>query len=132
MSYSPYKQVPQTAFGEVNTAENRPFIQAAPLYGLIPSNFREYTSASGTTGVENRMFKVTTGTTIFGYGAIQSFRSVNYKAGEGLLARYTALFESSKSGAVPLMQPAPLASVMHVVWATPSLSNSSVTGSEPL
>ena len=86
---------PSTAFGELNVAENRAFIQAAPLYNLVPANFREFTSGTGSTGAEDRMFKVSTGTGIGGYGAIQSFRSVNYKPGEGALARFTALFESS-------------------------------------
>lgn len=87
---------PLSAFGDLAVAESRPFIQATAAYNLIPANFREYTTLTGTTGAEDGMFKVTTGTGGLGsYGAIQSFRSINYKAGEGGLARFTALFESS-------------------------------------
>lgn len=87
--------VPKTAFGEVSAAANRPVIQNQATYNLIPSNFRSFTSASGTTGAANKFWYVTTGTTIFGYGAIQSFRSINYKAGQGVLARFSGLFENN-------------------------------------
>lgn len=86
---------PKTAFGELSVAINRPSIQNDATYNLIPSNFREFTSLSGTTGVANKLWHVTTGTTALGYGAIQSFRSINYKSGQGVLARFTALFESN-------------------------------------
>jgi hypothetical protein len=85
----------KTAFGEQSTAENRPVIQNDATYNLIPANFREFTSASGTTRAADKLWQVTTGTTIFGYGAIQSFRSINYKPGQGVLARFTALFENN-------------------------------------
>ena len=94
MAYS-LDRTQKTAFGEQSTAENRPVIQNDATYNLIPSNFREFTSASGTTGVSNKLWEATTGTTIFGYGAIQSFRSINYKSGQGVLARFTALFENN-------------------------------------
>ena len=84
---------PLTAFGEVSTAQSRPFIQATAAYNLIPANFREYTSGTGTTGAASHMFQVTTGTGGSGsYGTIQSFRAINYKAGEGGMARFTGLF----------------------------------------
>jgi len=85
----------KTAFGELSVAQDTPFIQNTAVYGFIPTNFREYTSLSGTTGVTNRMFTVTTGTTIYGYGAIQSFRSLNYNAGQGGSAKFTALFQNN-------------------------------------
>lgn len=85
----------KTAFGELSVANNIAFIQNTAVYGLIPANFREYTSFSGTTGISDRMFTVTTGTTSFGYGAIQSFRALNYNAGQGGLARFTALFQNN-------------------------------------
>lgn len=91
----------KTAFGELEVESKRPYIQAIPVYGLIPANFREYTNASGTTGVtDDNLFEVTTGTTIGGYGSIQSFRPLNYKAGEGGVAMFTALFDTSAINSV--------------------------------
>ena len=86
---------PLTAFGEIQVAENTAFIQGTGVYEFIPTNFREYTYASGTTGITDRMFATTCGTTLYGYGAIQSFRSLNYKAGQGGLARFTAVFAAN-------------------------------------
>jgi len=83
-----------TAFGESSVAENIPFIQSAPVYNYLPANFRAFTSAGGEAGVEDRQFKVNTNTSVGGYGAIQSFRSLNYKAGMGGLGRFTAVFPS--------------------------------------
>lgn len=86
---------PLTAFGELNVAENTAYIQGTGVYEFIPSNFREYTYSTGGTGVTDRMFTCTCGTGSYGYGAIQSFRSLNYKAGQGGLARFTAVFPSN-------------------------------------
>jgi len=87
--------IPKTAFGELSVAQDTPFVQNTAVYGFIPNNFRQYTSSGGTTGVTDRMFTVTTGTTLYGYGAIQSFRSLNYNAGQGGSAKFTALFQNN-------------------------------------
>ena len=55
-----------TGFGEASIAENSPFVQAAPVYNFTPSNFRNFTATGGTAGVENKMFKVSTGTSVGG------------------------------------------------------------------
>jgi len=88
---------PLTAFGEIQVAENTAYIQGSGIYEFIPSNFREYTYATGTTGVTNRMFTCTSGTNAYGYGAIQSFRSLNYKPGQGGLARFTGVFPTNQA-----------------------------------
>ena len=84
-----------SAFGETSIAENRPFIQATAAYNFLPNNFRAYTTGSGSTSVASQLFTTSTGTSIYSYAAIQSFRSLNYKAGEGGLARFTARFENN-------------------------------------
>ena len=66
-----------TAFGERSVALNEPFIQASPTQGFIPANFRVYTAGGGEGTVESGEFKIQTNTSVGGYGAIQSFRSVN-------------------------------------------------------
>lgn len=85
---------PKTGFGELSVANNIAFIQAAPVNNYIPANFRTYTTYSGSADVIDRQFTVQTGLSAYGYGAIQSFRSLNYKAGQGGLARFTAVFLS--------------------------------------
>ncbi len=87
--------IPKTAFGEISIAKNTAFVQNTGAYEFMPTNFREYTSAGGTTGITDRMFTAQCGTTIYGYGAIQSFRSLNYNAGQSGMARFTALFPNN-------------------------------------
>ena len=86
---------PKTAFGESSVAENTAFIQSTAVYNLIPSNFRSYTNLSGTTSASGRTFICTTGTTVYGYGAIQSLRTLNYNAGQGGLMRFAGFFPSN-------------------------------------
>lgn len=84
-----------TSYGETATASNNPFIQSEPVYNLLPANFRAFTSGSGTAGVEDQKFKTTTGTSVGGYGAIQSFRATNSKAGQTVVARFSGYFENN-------------------------------------
>jgi hypothetical protein len=86
----------KTAFGELLTAQLTAFVQNNGAYELLPSNFRSYTSGVGSgTGMVNRMFAVNNGTAVGGFGAIQSFRALNYNSGQGGLARFTAVFPSN-------------------------------------
>lgn len=86
---------PVTAFGEIEVAQSTPFIQNTAVYGFMPNNFRTYTSLGGTANVVDRLFTVDSGTTLYGYSAIQSFRSLNYNAGQGGSAKFTALFQNN-------------------------------------
>lgn len=95
MSYVIQNSGLQTAFGETETTQSEAYIEGSPIYDLVPSNFREFTSASGTTAAESRMFKVTTGTTVFGYGAIQSFRSISHRVGKAVTLRAAGYFSTN-------------------------------------
>lgn len=84
--------VPPTAFSELSVSQNYPFIQGSAVYGLIPANFRTFTAVSGSAAASGRLFKVNTGTSQFGYGAIQSFRSLNAKSGQSIMSRFSGYF----------------------------------------
>lgn len=87
---------PTTAFGEVSFAKNTAFIQNTGVYEFMPTNFATYTSGTGAaTSITNRMFTSTSGTSVGGYGTIQSFRALNYNAGQSGLARFTAVFPTN-------------------------------------
>ncbi len=94
---TPPANVSLSSFGEQIVAMEYPYIQSAPVYDLLPSNFRSYTATGGGAGIENKMFKANSGTSAGGYGAVQSFRSLNYQPGTGAQIKFTALFESSAS-----------------------------------
>lgn len=82
----------RTSYGVEEAISNYATVRSSPVYGLIPANFREFTSGTGTTGVENREYKTSTGNQIYGYGAIQSFRSLKLEYGETGLSRFCARF----------------------------------------
>ena len=94
-SFSVTTDIEKSGYSETSVFQNEPFIQSDPVYDLVPANFRTYTSGSGTAGVENKMFKCTTGTSVGGYGAVQSFRAINHKSGSSVMTRFGCLFESS-------------------------------------
>lgn len=85
----------RSANNELETVQNYAYVNASPAYNLIPSNFREFTATGGTTGAINREFFVTTGTSVGGYGAIQSFRSVKFAYGQSTIARFCARFPTT-------------------------------------
>ncbi|HUV84142.1 MAG TPA: hypothetical protein VMV86_00450, partial [Methanosarcinales archaeon] len=85
----------KTTFNEQKVTQSDPHIEGAATYGLIPSNFREFTATGGSTGTENRMFKVSTGTSVGGYGAIQSFRATPHRVGKNVSCRFSGYFPSS-------------------------------------
>ena len=41
---------PTSAFGELTTADLKPFVQGIAAYNRIPANFRTYTATGGTAG----------------------------------------------------------------------------------
>lgn len=85
---------PLTAFGELLVGQETAYIQNTGAYNLLPANFRSYSGTGGSTSVADRLFTCESGTTLYGYGAIQSLRSLNYNAGQGGYAKFTMLFES--------------------------------------
>lgn len=69
-----------------------PVVSGNAWYNL-PSNFRTFTSGTGSSaGVSGRHFKVESGTDVFGYGTVQSFRSLNFKTGTSASIRMSAIF----------------------------------------
>ncbi len=86
---------PKTGFGELNVAGNTPVVQGVATYNKLPDGFIGFTAVDGSAFAEDQMFVCDSGSTAFGYAAIQSQRSVTYSPGIGSLARFTAKFDSS-------------------------------------
>lgn len=85
----------KTAFNETIAESNKSYIEGSAIYGLIPANFRQFTATGGSTGAENRLFKVSTGTSVGGYGAIQSFRALPHRVGKSVSCRLSGYFEDN-------------------------------------
>ena len=78
--------------GDTLVAESVPTVSGDAVYGFIPSNFRTFLAGTGTATTEDNKFKVTSGTSLGDYGVIRSFRSVNYKTGQGASFRMNGYF----------------------------------------
>lgn len=83
---------PLTSFGAVTTAQPFPVTQITAPYGLLDKT-ESFTVLGGSTSVEDSLFVASSGTGANGLGAVLTRRQVTYRAGQGLLARFTALFD---------------------------------------
>jgi len=86
-----------SAFGENVSVPITPVLQLDGLYGLNSDRFELYTSATGIT-TSNTLMTVKTGTGAGGYAVIRSKRAVRYRPGQGALARFTAKFDTGRTG----------------------------------
>ena len=83
---------PRLPFGSIHTENLTPVFQIDPVYGVNTSECATTTNASGTATAANSAFVCTTGTTIYGAGAIQSRRRLRYRPGQGVIGKFSALF----------------------------------------
>lgn len=79
-----------TAFGEAQVAQLKPVLQITAQYGLRDDVL--IATLGGTASSIDSKFVVSTGTGAGNVSAIVSGRQATYRAGQGLLARFTALF----------------------------------------
>ena len=86
----------RSAFGDHLSESVDPIVQISAQYGLL-SNVETFNATGGTVGTSDNMFECTTGTSIGGYGVIRTARPTIYREGQGLMARFTALFDSTNA-----------------------------------
>lgn len=84
---------PLTAFGELRTAQFTPVAQYTFPY-IINDRLWDASASTGssTQTVANSMARLSTGTTTGSVSCLQSFKRAKYRAGQGIVARFTALF----------------------------------------
>ena len=87
---------PVTAFGQVLTAEETPRVQIDFIEGLLSTDHEQLTDgSSGSITTSASRLTCSTGTTIGGYAVCRSRRVARYRAGQGMVARWTAAFPSA-------------------------------------
>lgn len=68
MTYIPKKpDYGSTSFKELEIVAPNPVIEGSGVYNLIPANFRTFDASGGAVTVDNRLFKISTGTSSGGY-----------------------------------------------------------------
>lgn len=86
---------PLTAFGETMVAENVPTFQADFIYGGPHEQLiTETEQTGGAVSYADGMAVCTSGATDLGLAAVSSKRFVKYRAGQGILTRFTAIFDA--------------------------------------
>lgn len=81
-------------FGSLHTESLTPWFQSDGVYGLNAQQQISTVSGSGVATTENSAFKVSTGTTALSTASIQSFSRLRYRAGQGIVGRFTAAYTS--------------------------------------
>lgn len=85
---------PILPFGAIHVENLTPIFQADAVYGINSGLENIITSGSGTATASDSLFTTSTGTTIYSQGIIQSRKRLRYRAGQGVVGRFTALFEA--------------------------------------
>ena len=85
-------KVSRSSSGDIVTGSKIAKISLNAINNLIPANGRTFTGLGGTVTAADRHFICNTGTTIFAYAALQSFRSITYREGQGASVRFAAKY----------------------------------------
>lgn len=95
MTYIPRKEELKGSFGEQITAHKTPVIQISNRYRRDPSEIEDveiFEATGGTADSNDNKFRCQTGTSLGGYAVVRSNGTLNYKAGQGVEAQFTARF----------------------------------------
>jgi len=85
-----------TSFNELSIAEPTPITQITAPYGFL-QKAQKFLVNGGTAGASSGLFFATSGTNTDALAACLTRRQVQYRAGQGTLARLTALFDTPQA-----------------------------------
>ena len=95
MSFDPQQDVSKTAFGELKVESVTPITQISAQYGLLTGVLTvQDVEFSGTNYIEDNKFTCDSGVAADGLASITTLRQLSYRAGQGAMARFTALFDT--------------------------------------
>ncbi len=92
MSYIP-SDSNKTAFGEDSVAQPTPVVQIMAPYGLL-DKAQSFELNGGSGSATDSLFEASTGTNSDGFCAILTRRQVSYRPGQGILARFTTIYDT--------------------------------------
>ncbi len=94
---------PRLPFGSIHTESLTPVFQSDGVYGINAQQVRTTTSASGTATGADSAFVCTTGTTIYGFGTIQSRKRLRYRPGQGIVGRFAGSFTTGVASSIQVI-----------------------------
>ena len=93
MSFDPQQELAKTAFGELKVESMSPITQVSAQYSLLRNVLTVTDNAdTGTNSIVDNKFTCDSGTSATGLASITTLRQLSYRAGQGAMARFTALF----------------------------------------
>jgi len=94
---------PRLPFGSIHAEHITPVFQTDAVYGINQQQVRTTTNSSGTATAANSAFVCTTGTTVGGFGTIQSRKRLRYRPGQGIVGRFAGLFTAGVDSSVQVI-----------------------------
>jgi len=97
---------PLNPFGSIHTENLLPLVQVDAVHGISVHEIKATTGlsyeataptpgvSSGVNSATNNLFKCETGTTAYSFASMQSTGRARYRPGQGIVARYTALWSA--------------------------------------
>lgn len=83
---------PRLPFGSVHTESLHPIFQTDAVYGINAGLVSTSVSGTGSATASDSSFIAATGATQYSQGSIQSRKRLRYRAGQGIVGRFTAMF----------------------------------------
>ena len=83
---------PITPFGDVLSSKSSPIFADSAIYGINTRDLLTTSATGGGVTQANGLWSCTTGTSVGGYGVLQSRKRIQYQGGQGSIARVSALF----------------------------------------
>jgi len=90
--------LPRSVFGDLSTTEMTPIVQLYFTYNNAPQEFTSGTVGSGSVTNANSMGVVSSGAAINSSAYLRSIKPIKYHSGQGIVARYTAVFTVGVAG----------------------------------
>lgn len=91
---------PTLPFGSVHVESITPLFQVDGVYGVNSEDMLATVSSGGGATTTDGAFVVSTGTTVGAFGALQTRKRLRYRAGQGILARFTARFPTNIASSI--------------------------------
>lgn len=88
------KSAGSSSFGEQSIAENVPLYASTFVYKEIPQLHRTNNQLGGSLSFTGGMLEVTSGTNAGGLANLSSARFAKYQPGQGVMARFSAIFDT--------------------------------------
>lgn len=94
---------PRLPFGSIHTESITPLFQADGVYGINTGILEATVSGTGSADTIDSSLRVQTGATIGSQAVIQTVKRLRYRAGQGIIARFTGKYDTPVANSYQLL-----------------------------